>query len=629
MNANDVRSKYLDYMKQRGYQCADVAPLVLTDDPTTLFTGSGMQPMIPYLLGESHPIGQLLVNSQPCIRTQDMEEVGDNRHTTFFEMLGDWSLNGFDKKQQIEWLFEFLTKTLGLDPERLYVTCFIGDKANGIPRDDDTASAWLEIFAQAGIDAKTAEIGSTSDGDKRGIKPGERVFFYDDHQNWWSRNGGIATTPLGDPCGPDNEVFYDFGESSHDASYGLAHTASDSGRFMEICNKVWMQYKRLDDGSFEPMSEGKVDFGGGLSRLTAATNNTSDIFKTDLYQPIIAELERMSGKNYESNQAAMRVIADHLTSAVWLAGQGLAPGNKEQGYVLRRLIRRSILKAQNLGIDDSFLGQLAKSIVDIYKDSYPELAATNKEISAVLEREEKTFRATLNRGLRELEKLAKYKPQIEGKDIFKLHDTFGFPREIAIEEITIRGFKLSQGWQNEFDAELKKQRERSQTASKGSFKGGLEGDKEIHKKYHTATHLLGRSLDNILGVHVPQRGSHINDERLRLDFAYPEKLTPEQLQRVEDMVNEQIKKDLQVTFDTFDTDYALDTLKATGEFREKYGDQVKVYIIGDMKNPFTVDVCGGPHVQHTGQLAENSKLFKIIKEESSSAGVRRIKAGLR
>jgi alanyl-tRNA synthetase len=628
MNANEIRQKYIDYMKNHGHAPIAAAPLVLTDDPTTLFTSSGMQPLMPYLLGQPHPAGVRLTDSQPCLRTQDIDDVGDNRHTTTFEMLGNWSLGDYFKEEQIKMFFEFLTKEIGLDPQKLYVSCFIGDKENNIPRDDEAAKIWQKVFASVGIEAKIAAIGSAKTGDKRGIKPGERIFFYDDQENWWSRGGGITTTPIGDPCGPDSEVFYDFGSDRHDPKFGQPHPASDSGRFLEIGNQVFMQYRRCEDDTFTPLQNQNVDFGGGLERIAAAALDTPDVFRTSLFYPIIEKISALSAKNYEDNEAPMRVIADHLKGAVFMAAQGLTPSNKEQGYVMRRLLRRAILKALSLGIEQQFLAQLVPVIADIYKGTDLEIKSP-KSIIEVFNREEKSFRATLNRGLRELEKLAKFKPQIEGKDIFKLQDTFGFPREIAVEEVTLRDYKLSKNWQVEFDAELQKQRQRSQTAAKGSFKGGLEGDQEIHKKYHTATHLLGRALDLTLGVHVPQRGSHINDERLRLDFGYPEKLTPDQLRQIEDIVNDQITLDLPVTHAEFDTDYALNELKATGEFRDKYGDKVTVYIIGDPAQPFTVDICGGPHVTHTGELATDDKKFKILKEESSSAGVRRIKAVLR
>ncbi|MCL2869974.1 alanine--tRNA ligase [Candidatus Saccharibacteria bacterium] len=648
MDANEIRQKYLDFMVKHGYTKIAPVDLILENDPTTLFTGSGMQPMIPYLLGEKHPAGNKLTNSQPCVRTQDMEEVGDNRHTTFFEMLGDWSLDGLDKKQQIEWLFEFLTHDLGLDPSKLYVTCFIGDEKAGIPRDDETANAWAEVFEGYGITAKTALIGSGEAGDKRGIKPGERIFFYDDGQNWWSRNGGIATTPKGDPCGPDNEVFYDFGAQAHDASFGLAHPASDSGRFLEICNKVWMQYQRQADGSFEPLTTGKVDFGGGLSRLASATLGKPDIFLTSLYQPIIQKIEQISGKDYASNQTSMRVIADHLTAAVWLASQGLTPSNKTQGYVLRRLIRRAVRFAFDLGVEQNFLDSVVPTIINIYTSSYPKIRTSQDSVLTTLTKEEKAFRQTLRKGLRVFEKLTLVDLSniLTGKEIFTLYDTYGFPVELSVEEAFKRNIAVAKNWRDEFDAKMAEQRERSQTASKGTFKGGLSDSGEMTTKYHTATHLLLAALERVLGPNVEQKGANITPERLRFDFAWGEKLTPEQIAEVEKLVNGWIKDDLPVTHKEYDTDYALNELHAHGSFREKYGDKITVYTIGDI----SCEVCGGPHVEHTGQLAtpirhselvsesgskilkqvqdDNRAVFKIVKEQSSSAGVRRIKAVL-
>ena len=622
MNADKVRQKYFDFMISRGYTKIDPVGLVLENDPTTLFTGSGMQPMVPYLLGESHKDGSLLVNSQPCMRTQDMEEVGNNRHTTFFEMLGDWSLDKLDKKQQIEWLFEFLTKDLGLEPDRLYVTCFIGDEKNGIPRDTETADAWVEIFTRNDIEARCADIGSGKDGDKRGMKLGERIFFYDDEQNWWSRNGGIATTPKGDPCGPDNEVFYDFGECAHDPSFGEPHPASDSGRFVEICNKVWMQYRRLEDGSFESMEGGKVDFGAGLSRLTSATIGKPDIFLTSLYWPIIQKIERITGKEYASNQASMRVIADHLTAAVWLTSQGLIPGNREQGYVLRRLIRRSIRFAFDLGVEQSFLDGIVPTITGVYADSYPNIGANKDNILTVLTKEERAFRQTIRKGLKQFERLSD--DGLTGEEIFMLYDTYGFPVELSLEEAYKHDIAVPKGWRNKFDIKMKEQRERSQTASKGAFKGGLADDSNMTTKYHTLAHLVLVAMKQVLGESVEQKGANITPERIRFDFSWGEKLTPEQTSKIENLVNGWIKDDLPIVCDDHCTDYALGELKAHGTFREKYGDTVTVYAIGDISN----EICGGPHVGSTGKLGEGGKIFKIVKEKSSSAGVRRIKAVL-
>jgi len=833
MNANEIREKYLQSMESHGYKRITPAPLVLTDDPTTLFTAGGMQPLVPNLLGRPHPDGELLTNSQPCIRAQDIDDVGDNRHTTFFEMLGDWSLNGFNKEDQIRWLFEFLTKDLGLAPEKLYVTCFIGDKKANVPRDDETAEIWQKIFAENDIEAKTAEIGTAKNGDERGMQAGERIFFYDDNENWWSRGGGIATTPVGDPCGPDNEVFYDFGEEAHDPSFGQPHPASDSGRFVEICNKVWMQYKKLPDGGVEPLENGKVDFGGGLSRMASAVIGKPDIFLTSLYYPIIEKLEDLSGKEYASNQASMRVISDHLTAATWLAAQGLTPSNKEQGYVMRRLVRRAIRFAFDLGIQQNFLEQIVPTITGIYADSYPAVEASKNNVLAILAKEEKAFRQTLRKGLKEFEKLTKnaksektnfiilhgtkdgpdswfhpwlktelenrgfkveapqlpntnapnineqmnfvldncdidentimvchslgsavamkvverlphkiqglilMAPAIEkdfwdseyeidqktgqpramiatlsklvydygeiiaktgsreiigahkdqparekymqylkkkirakffwsdtenyhflsekepfilnsilkllgqiqddniltGEEIFTLYDTYGFPVELSVEEAYKRELAVSENWRDEFDNLMQKQRKMSQTAAKGTFKGGLGGQTMEHKRYHTATHLLQSALREIFGEQLRQHGSNITEERLRFDFNLDRKMTPEEIAKAEELVNQWIAEDLPVKFTIYQTDEAL-RMGAIGPFGERYGDEVKVYQMGSDDHIVSLEICGGPHVDHTGQLAETDdnpqakRKFKITKEEASSAGIRRIKAVL-
>lgn len=628
MNAEKIRQEYLNFFKERGHTIIPRAKLVPYNDPTTLFTGSGMQPLIPYLLGEEHPGGVRLVDSQTCIRAQDIEDVGDNRHTTFFEMLGNWSLGDYFKEQQIRWFFEFLTDKVGLDPSKIYVTCFIGDEANGIPRDDEAAKIWQQVFAEKGIDAGIVEIGSQEDGDKRGVKPGERIFFYNDGENWWSRNGGIKTTPIGDPCGPDSEVFYDFGEQNHDPSYGLSHPASDGGRFMEIGNQVFMQYRRNDDGSFSPLDKQNVDYGGGLERIAAASIDSPDVYKISLLWPIVEKLESLSGKTYDANTNAMRVIADHLRGATFLAVDGVKPSNKEQGYVMRRLLRRAIRFAFDLGIEQDFLEETVPVIADLYASDFPEVKAAREEVIAVLVKEEKAFRQTLRKGLKQMEKYAVN--GLTGEELFTLYDTFGFPVELSTEEAYKRDIALSETWREEFDAKMKEQRERSQTAAKGVFKGGLGGQTLQHKKYHTATHLMYQALRDVLGDHVVQHGSNITEERLRFDFSHPEKVTPEQIKQVEDIVNEQISKDLKVSYAEYPTDVAHGEMGALGQFGDRYGDMVKVYkmIADDEEKPFSFEICGGPHVDHTLQLFEDGKKFKIIKEESSSAGIRRIKAVL-
>ncbi|HRQ87050.1 MAG TPA: alanine--tRNA ligase-related protein, partial [Candidatus Saccharibacteria bacterium] len=431
---------------------------------------------------QPHPKGVRLVDSQTCLRAQDIEDVGDNRHTTFFEMLGNWSMGDYFKEQQIRWFFEFLVDVVGLDPHKIYVTAYIGDEKHGIPRDTEAAEIWQKVFAEKGIEANVADIGSQADGDKRGILPGERIFFYDDGENWWSRGGGLEQTPIGDPCGPDSEVFYDFGEQNHDASYGKAHPASDSGRFMEIGNQVFMQYKRQEDGSFEPLEKKNVDFGGGLERIAAAQMDSPDVFRISLLWPIVEGLERLSSKSYESNTTSMRVIADHLRAAVFLAVDGVVPSNKEQGYVMRRLLRRATRFAFDLGLEQNFFEDIVPVIADLYVNDYPEVAEKRHDIIAILAKEEKVFRQTLRKGLKQLEKFANN--GLTGTELFTLYDTFGFPVELSTEEAFKQNIKLSENWREEFEEKMAEQRARSQTAAKGTFKGGLGGSTMEHRKLH-------------------------------------------------------------------------------------------------------------------------------------------------
>lgn len=639
MNAQQIRSAYLAFFKQRKHAIIPRALLVPYNDPTTLFTGSGMQPLIPYLLGEPHQQGTRLTDSQTCLRAQDIEEVGDNRHTTFFEMLGNWSLGDYFKKEQLPWFFEFLTKTVGLDPAKIYVTCFIGASEQGIPKDEESAGIWQKLFVAAGQTAKTADIGSEADGYKRGIKPGERIFFYDASKNWWCRAGKIADMPEGEPGGADSEVFYEFDFVEHNTDFGAhCHPNCDCGRFVEIGNSVFMEYVRTANG-FAKLPKQNVDFGGGLERIAMAAINSPDAFKISLLWPIIEKLEQISGKKYDSHTQSMRVIADHLRAATFLAVDGVKPSNKEQGYVMRRLLRRAIRFAFDLGVEQNFLQDIVPVIADLYHQDLPEVAKQRPEILEVLSREEKAFRQTLRKGLREFNKLlgslqekpagAQDKNYTAGAILFKLYDTYGFPVELSVEEAFKGGIDLGD-WRPDFDRCMKEQRLKSQTASKGTFKGGLGGHTLQHKKYHTATHLMYQALRDVLGDHVVQRGSNITEERLRFDFSHPEKVKPEQLQQVEKIVNEQIAKDLKVSWAEYPTKEATGPLGALGQFGDRYGDTVKVYkmIADGAKKPFSFEICGGPHVDHTAQLAEDGKHFKIIKEEASSAGVRRIKAVL-
>lgn len=628
MNTQDIRTAYLKFFEDRGHKVVPRALLVPQNDPSTLFTGSGMQPMIPYLLGEEHPEGVRLADSQTCLRAQDIEEVGDNRHTTFFEMLGNWSLGDYFKAEQVPWMFEFLTDIVGLDASKLYITCFIGAPEYDIPKDTEAAEMWQKPFEAKGLSSGIADIGSEEDGYKRGIKEGERIFYYDGSKNWWSRNGNPENTPVGDPCGPDSEMFYDFG-TPHNPEYGeYCHPNCDCGRFMEIGNNVFMAYRKEAEGKFVPLEKPNIDQGSGLERIAAAVLNDPDVFKISLMWPIITKLETISGKTYDSNTNAMRVIADHLRAATFLAVDGIVPSNKEQGYVMRRLVRRAIRFAFDLGVEQNFLEQIVPVIADMYEADYPEVKAGRDKVIEVLVKEEKVFRQTLRKGINELQKLAGDK--VTGADIFKLYDTYGFPVELSTEEAFKQEIELSENWQAEFDHHMKEQRERSQTAAKGVFKGGLGGQTEQHKKYHTATHLMYQSLRTVLGDHVIQHGSNITEERLRFDFSHPDKMAPEQIKQVEDMVNEQIQKDLKVSFQEYPTKVAREEMGALGAFGDRYGDTVKVYkmIADGAEKPFSFEICGGPHVDHTMQLAEGGKRFKILKEESSSSGIRRIKAVL-
>jgi alanyl-tRNA synthetase len=625
MTAQEIRKAYLDFFAERGHALIPRALLIPQDDPTTLFTGSGMQPLIPYLLGEPHPKGVRLVDSQTCLRAQDIDEVGDNRHTTFFEMLGNWSLGDYFKSEQLPWFFEFLTDVVGLDPNKLYVSCFAGDEQNNIPKDTESARIWQELFSKKGIEAKEVEIGSEENGYRRGMQGG-RIFYYDASKNWWCRAGKINDMPEGEPGGPDSEVFYEFDFVTHNPDFGEhCHPNCDCGRFMEIGNSVFMEYVKSAAG-FEKLPKKNVDFGAGLERIAAAALDSPDMFKISLMWPIIETLQKHSSKSYDSHTENMRVIADHLRAATFLAVDGVTPSNKEQGYVMRRLVRRAIRFAFDIGIEQNFLEYVVPVIADLYHEDYPEVAESRQAVVDTLVREEKVFRQTLRAGVREFGKLAK--GGLSGEVVFKLYDTYGFPVELSLEEAFKQNVQVDGNWQNDFDLKMEEQRNRSRTATKGEFKGGLGGHGDIHKKYHTATHLMYKALRMVLGDHVIQRGSNITEERLRFDFSHPEKVTPEQIAEVERIVNESIEKDYPMGWQEYPTKQALE-MGALGAFGDRYGDTVKVYKAGfEGQEPFSFEICGGPHVDHTGQLGEGGKHFKITKEEASSAGVRRIKAVL-
>jgi len=617
MTPDQLRQKYLDFFARQGHAIVPSAPLVPENDPTTLFTGSGMQPMVPYLLGEKHPKGTRITDSQKCFRSQDIEEVGDNRHTTFFEMLGNWSLGDYFKKEQLRWFFEFLTKEVGLDPQRLFVTVFSGSQELGIPRDTESVAIWKELFKEVGIEATDVD-----NAERDGIQGG-RIFYYGEKKNWWSRSGVPANMPSGEPGGPDSEVFFDFGAELqlHENSpfqNEPCHVNCDCGRFLEIGNSVFMQYQKQDDGSFKELPQKNVDFGGGLERILAVQNNKRDVFETELFSEIIAQIEQTTGKKYEAeHKTQMRVIADHLKAAVFLIKDGVVPSNKTQGYFLRRLIRRATVKLHQLGgsLNPSSLFTIAdRGVLQTYDGVYFDRRVDRDLIDRVLSEEAAKFSKSLDKGLRFFEKQDK----VDGKVAFDLYQTYGFPLEITIE---MAQQKHEQVDVDQFKAEFEKHKDLSRSASAGMFKGGLADHSEVTTKYHTATHLLQAALRKVLGTHVQQKGSNITGERLRFDFSHNAPMTTEQQQEVEKLVNDWIKADLPVTMQLMQKQDALRS-GAIAFFIEKYPDQVSVYTIG--KDPehdwISKEFCGGPHVKSTGEIGP----IKLTKEQSASAGVRRV-----
>jgi alanyl-tRNA synthetase len=627
LTINEIRSKFLNYMKEKGHAVVPSASLVPENDPTTLFTGSGMQPMLPYLLGQSHPLGKRIADSQKSFRSQDIEEVGDNRHTTFFEMLGNWSFGDYFKEEQIAWMWDFLIEELKLDPNNFYVTCFAGNDALGVPRDTFSAEMWQKLFAAKGIEAKTSE------NPEVGMKAGERIFYYSEKKNWWSRSGVPQNMPEGEPGGPDSEMFYDFDpkneERTHENSAWVnepCHVNCDCGRFLEIGNNVFMQYKKIASG-FEELPQMNVDHGSGLERYAAALRNDSDIFNIDVFDGPKKTIERLSGKEYgisETETYAYRVVLDHIRSATFLIGDDVLPGNKDQMYFVRRLIRRAVRFARNLGVNENFTKDVASSFINTYKEEYRNLEEKREIILSELDKEEAKFRKTLENGIKEFEKIAG--KDISGIDAFNLLQSFGFPIELTEELAKERGITVDR---EAFDIEKKKHSEESRTASAGKFKGGLGGDGEMETKYHTATHLLHEALRQVLGDHVLQKGSNITGERLRFDFSHGEKMTDEQKAQVEKMVNDVIAADLPVHREEVSYEEAR-ARGAIGVFDAKYTDTVSIYTVGKETgkrgdaNLFSMEFCGGPHIERTGVLGH----FKIAKEEAVSAGVRRIKAVL-
>jgi len=617
MTAKELREKYLNFFKSKGHAVLPSASLIPENDPTSLFIGSGMQPLIPYLLGEKHPRGQRLANSQKSFRAEDIEEVGDSRHTTFFEMLGNWSLGDYFKKEQLSWMWEFLLEELKLDPKKVYVTVYRGNKETGIERDKESVEIWKKLFKGKGIEAKDVDF-----AEKNGMRDGH-IFYYDDNKNWWSRSGVPANMPVGEPGGPDSEMFYDLGANlkKHENSKFKdlpCHVNCDCGRFIEIGNNVFMEFVKTNKG-FEPLPQKNVDFGGGLERMTMVSEGKNNVFETDLFVNILRKISQISGgKKYQGNAAAFEIIADHIKAATFIMAddKGIAPSNTDQGYIVRRLIRRAVRYGRQLGIkNDLWIKEITQVVIDDYKDVYPELERNKDFVLSNLDEEETRFKKTLEKGLKEFEKR-----EISGREAFNLYQTYGFPIEMTKELAEEKGIQVDE---EEFQQELKKHQELSRTASAGKFKGGLADAGEETKKLHTAAHLLLAALRKVLNDSVTQKGSNITAERLRFDFSWPEKLTDEQKKQVEDLVNEVIKKDLPVVCEEMSLDEAKKQ-GAAGVFESKYGERVKVYTVGNDKEVFSQEICGGPHIERTGELGH----FKISKEESSSAGVRRIKAML-
>lgn len=641
LTANQVRQRYLDFFAKQSHVIVPSSSLLPDNDPTTLFTGSGMQPMITYLLGQPHPLGNRLSDSQKCFRSQDIEEVGDNRHTTFFEMLGNWSLGDYFKQEQIPWMWDFLTNSetgLGLNPQHLYFTCFRGNEDLGIPRDTESAELWQKLFAQAGIEASIVDF-----PEEHGMQGG-KIFYYSEKKNWWSRAGVPSKMPVGEPGGPDTEMFWDFAPScgnnhlhgdADKAKWGeFCHVNCDCGRFMEIGNNVFMQYQKTETG-FELLPQKNVDFGAGLERMTAAVMNNPDVFGIDIFGDIITKLQTLSGKVYEPSLEdrttyAFRVIADHIRAATFLVSDGAYPSNKDQGYFTRRLIRRAVRFANYLDIKQNFCADVAQNIADKYQTAYPELFAKIDAVKAEIDKEETKFKRTISDGIKKFGEITKQLAAgalVPTEQVFDLYQSYGFPFEITQELAIERGLSVDEV---AFRAEVKKHQEQSRAGSEQKFKGGLIDHSDMSVRYHTATHLLHSAVLKILGPHAVQKGSNITPERLRFDFAHNEKLTPEQIQQVEDLVNAAITRDYPVTFQILPLAEAR-AKQAIGLFGDKYEDMVKVYTIGDpnevaVAEPtapcFSRELCGGPHVEHTALVGK----FKILKEEAVSAGVRRIKA---
>lgn len=582
MDADGLRNAYVKFFEKHGHRFVRSASLIPENDPTVLFTTAGMHPLVPYLLGERHPSGTRLVNYQKCIRTGDIDEVGDPSHLTFFEMLGNWSLGDYFKKESIHMSFEFLKDVLKMDMGTIAVTAFEG--TGNIPRDTETFRIWSEL----------------------GI-PEERIFFYGMKDNWWGPAGQTG------PCGPDTEIFYDNGQPACSPECG---PSCRCGKYTEIWNNVFMEYFKDENGTYTPLSQKNVDTGMGLERTLCILNDKPTVYDTELFAGIISKLEEITGKRYCDHVREFRIISDHLRAATFIMGDGISPAKVDQGYILRRLIRRASRYLRNLGIEGSHMSEVSKVIVEQYGTAYPELERNKEFIYTQITAEEEKFNKTLTKGLRVADRMI---DEIKGDTLsgelaFRLYDTYGFPIELTQELVQEKGLKVDvPGYEDRF----REHQERSRAGAEQKFKGGLADSSEETTKLHTATHLLNAALRQVLGADVQQKGSNITAERLRFDFNFDRKLTPEELERIEDLVNDAIKADIPVACDEMPYEKAKAS-GAIGVFEDKYGETVKIYSIGDVSK----EMCGGPHVSSTGEIGG----FKIKKEESSAAGVRRIKA---
>ena len=604
ITTSQLRQKYLDFFKSKEHAIIAPASLIPENDPTVLFTTAGMHPLVPFLMGEKHPEGNRLANVQKCVRTGDINEVGDSSHGTFFEMLGNWSLGDYFKEESIKMSWEFLTASdwLGLDPQKIAITVFKGDK--DIEKDEESAKIWMDI----GIEKN-------------------RIAYMPKENNWWGPAG------ITGPCGPDTEVFYYVGSGTPSED---SNPATDEDNWLEIWNNVFMEYDKQVDGSYKKLEQKNVDTGMGLERTVMVLNGMSDIFQIDTFWPLIQKIEEISGKEYIENQAikkSMRIIADHVRTATMIIGdqRGVAPSNVDQGYIVRRLLRRAIRQAHSIGIAENFTSRLADKIIEIFGEIYSEIKKNKEFVLTEIAKEESKFRNTLEKGLVEFEKInsSTQNNTISGKDAFDLYQSYGFPLEMTTELAAEKNIDVDE---DEFNIEMKKHQEISRLGAEKKFKGGLEDDGEMSKKYHTATHLMHAALRKILGEHVEQRGSNITSERLRFDFSHPEKLSIEQKEQVEELVNYAIDNDYIISCSEMTVAKAKEK-GAIGLFEDKYGSKVKVFAVGDPSglpdarvgsSTFSMEICGGPHVEKTGVLGK----FRIKKEQASSSGVRRIKAVL-